>query len=153
MTSLPSELNMYATENARRNLVKAYRKSGLSQKVFCEQHGVKASTFKNWYYRYPECSQSGAPEVEMPHHERTLDPSVLFKAINVHEDVETPEVPTVSSPRPKAASIITQSACLEPTRSSSPNIRIECSAFHISVPTGFDAATLHGILSIMQTLP
>ncbi len=52
MTSLHSELNIFATESARRNLVTAYRKSGLSQKVFCTQHDVKESTFKNWFYRY-----------------------------------------------------------------------------------------------------
>ena len=77
MTSLPSELNIFATESARRNLVIAYNKSGLSQKSFCAQHGVKASTFKNWYYRTPECSHSDVIEDSVPCFFQTLDPSFL----------------------------------------------------------------------------
>ena len=152
MTSSSFELNMYATEVARSNLVKAYRKSGLSRKVFCAQHGVKASTFKNWYYRYQECSQLNAVEDRMRRFAHTLDPSFLFKAITVQEDGDTPEKPTVFSHTPKPASVSAESASLHHS-SSPPNIHIEYSAFRIAVPTGFDAATLHGILSIMQTLP
>ncbi len=152
MTSFSSELTMYATEAARRHLVNAYRKSGLSQKVFCTQHGVKASTFKNWYYRYPEGSQPDAVETKVPYLAQTLDSSFLFRAMTVQEDADACEIPTVSSPTPKDAPVATQTACLEETRSFSPNIYIDCAAFRIAVPIGFDVATLQGILSIMQAL-
>lgn len=152
MTSLASELNIFATESARINLVVAYRKSGLSQKIFCEQHGVKASTFKNWFYRYPECSQPDAIEADVAHFGQTLDPSFLFKAITVQEDVEAPETPTPSSPALKPASVSIKPSCLHHT-SSALNIHIDCSAFRIAVPTGFDVETLQRILSIMQDLP
>ena len=151
MTSLPSELNIFATESARRNLVIAYKKSGLSQKSFCAQHGVKASTFKNWYYRTPECSHSDVIEDSVPCFVQTLDPSFLFKSITVQEDAEALDVPTVSPPIPKPASVPAEPTCLHPT-SSAPNITIDCSAFRIAVPIGFDAATLQGILSIMQAV-
>ena len=153
MTSVPSELNIFATESDRRDLVVAYRKSGLSQKVFCEQHGVKASTFKNWFYRYPECSQLDAIGADVAHFGQTLAPSFLFKAITVQEDVKAPETPTPFSPAPKTDSVAIEPACLNLSPSYPPSIHIECSAFRIAVPTGFDAATLHSILSIMRTLP
>ena len=151
MTSLPSELNIFAPESARRNLVIAYNKSGLSQKSFCAQHGVKASTFKNWYYRYPECSHSDVIEDSVPCFVQTLDPSFLFKSITVQEDAEALEVPTVSPPIPKPASVPAEPTCLHPT-SSAPNITIDCSAFRITIPIGFDAGTLHSILSVMQSV-
>lgn len=154
MTS-SSELNMYATETARRTLVNAYRKSGLSQKIFCEQHGVKASTFKNWFYRYPESSKPEAAEVVTSLCERTLDPSFLFQGITVLEDsVASPETPTPSPPErePASISVSARPAYLKQTPSCAPNIQIDCSVFRIAVPAGFDAATLQNILSIMQTL-
>ena len=151
MTSLPSELNIFATESARRNLVIAYKKSGLSQKSFCAQHGVNASTFKNWYYRTPECSHSDVIEDSVPCFVQTLDPSFLFKSITVQEDAEALDVSTVSPPIPKPASVPAEPTCLHPT-SSAPTIHIDCSAFRIAVPIGFDAATLQGILSIMQAV-
>ena len=151
MTSAASELNIFATESARRNLVIAYKKSGLSQKSFCAQHGVKASTFKNWYYRTPECSHSDVIEDSVPCFVQTLDPSFLFKSITVQEDAEALEIPAVSPPIPKPASVPAEPTCLHPT-SSAPNITIDCSAFRIAVPIGFDAGTLHSILSVMQSV-
>ena len=152
MTSSPSELNIFSTESARISLVTTYRKSGLSLTVFCEQHGVKASTFKNWFYRYPERSQSDVLEVETPQRERTLDPSFLFKAITVQEDsVESPETPRPSPLTLKPTSVVTESVCLAQTLSPQ-NIYIECSQFRISVPIGFDVTTLQSILSVMQAL-
>ena len=151
MTSAASELNIFATESARRNLVIAYKKSGLSQKSFCAQHGVKASTFKNWYYRTPECSHSDVIEDSVPCFVQTLDPSFLFKSITVQEDAEALEIPAVSPPIPKPASVPAEPTCLHPT-SSAPTIHIDCSAFRIAVPIGFDARTLQSILSVMQTV-
>jgi hypothetical protein len=147
---------MYGTETARCNLVTAYRKSGLSQKIFCEQHGVKASTFKNWYYRYPESIKPEATEVVTSFCERTLDPSFLFQAITVLEDsVESPKTPTPSPPalEPASVSVSAKPACPKQTPFCAPNIQIDCSVFRIAVPIGFDLATLQGILSIMRTLP
>ena len=152
MTSLPFELNIFATESARRTLVDVYRKSGLSQKVFCEQHGVKASTFKNWFYRYPECSQLDAIEADVAHFGQTLDPSFLFKAITVQKDVDSPETPTPSSPALKIDSVAIEPPCLNLSPSYPPSIHIECSMFRIAVPTGFDAETLQRILSVIQAL-
>ena len=151
MTSASSELNIFAPESARRNLVIAYKKSGLSQKSFCAQHGVKASTFKNWYYRTPECSHSDVIEDSVPCFVQTLDPSFLFKSITVQEDAEALEIPAVSPPIPKPASVSAEPTCLHPT-SAAPTIHIDCSAFRIAVPIGFDARTLQSILSVMQTV-
>lgn len=153
MTSLPFELTLFATESSRRNLVAAYRKSGLSQKIFCEQHGVKASTFKNWFYRYPECSEPESIVASLAEREHTQDPSFLFKAITVQEDEASPKTPAATLFSPKPASIAAGPACLEQTPSSAPNIQIDCSVFRIAVPIGFDARTLQNILSIMQVLP
>ena len=152
MTSTSSELNIFATESARRNLVTAYRKSGLSQKVFCVQHDVKESTFKNWFYRYPECSQPDAIESKLPQPDQTLDPSFLFKAITVREDVKASETP-IPFPSPlKPTSVVAPGVFLEQAPPSPPTIYIDCSAFRIAVPIGFDTATLHSILSVMQTV-
>ncbi len=151
MTST-SELNIFATESARRNLVTAYRKSGLSQKVFCTQHDVKESTFKNWFYRYPECSQRGAIESKLPQPDQTLDPSFLFKAITVREDVKASEAPIPFSSPLKPTSVVAPGVCLEQAPPSAPTIHIDCSAFRIAVPIGFDVATLQSILLVMQAL-
>ncbi len=153
MTSTSFELNIFTTDSARRNLVAAYRKSGLSQKIFCEQHGVKGSTFKNWFYRYPECSEPVSIEASLAEREHTLDPSFLFKAITVQEDEASPKTPPATLFPPKPASVAGGPACLEQTHSSAPNIQIDCSVFRIGVPIGFDARTLQNILSIMQALP
>ena len=153
MTSTSSELNIFATETARRNLVAAYRKSGLSQKVFCVQHDVKESTFKNWFYRYPECSQRGAIESKLPQPDQPLDPSFLFKAITVREDVKAYET-SIPFPSPlKPTSVVAPGVCLEQAPPPPPTIHIDCSAFRIDVPTGFDAETLQRILLVIQALP
>jgi hypothetical protein len=90
----------------------------------------------------------------VPYLAQTLAPSVLFQAITVLEDtVHSPETPTVSSSTPNEDPVATPTACLAQTCSSPPSISIDCAAFRITVPIGFDAATLRGILSIMRTLP
>ena len=33
-------------------LIEVWKKSGLSQAVFCREHGIAPSTFRDWYKRY-----------------------------------------------------------------------------------------------------
>ena len=124
MTFAASELNIFGTESARLNLVAAYIKSGLSQKVFCEQHDVKESTFKNWFYRTPECSQRGAIESKSPLPDQTLAPSFLFKSLTVRDDMDLPETPMPFPTLLKPTSVVAPDACSEQAPPSPPNITI-----------------------------
>jgi hypothetical protein len=41
------------TEEGKRHHVLAYVKSKLSRRTYCDQHGLKLSSFKSWIKRYP----------------------------------------------------------------------------------------------------
>lgn len=121
-------------ESIRINLVTAFMSSGLSQKAFCKYHSLKESTFKNWFYRYkprvqnvPTPCPSEVPSEEISH-------VALFSPLHVEEDAAD------ILPPPPASLIVPPPIC------------IDMGAFHITVPTGFDAGTLRDILSVMQAV-
>lgn len=116
----------------RINFVRAYLVSGLSKNTFCMQHGLKASTFKNWFYRYRDVlsNESLANRYD---HDVQLSHLPLFSPINVMPDEEgvTDEAPAALSP----------------------SLQIKIHAFRLCVPTGADKQTLQNILSILKALP
>jgi transposase-like protein len=51
----------------RRQVLERYERSGLSQKAFCQHHGVALSTLQYWRRRAPDADQEPTPSfVEVP---------------------------------------------------------------------------------------
>ena len=64
--------------------VSGYDSSGLSQKAYCERHGLTVSTFKNWIYKLSKCAEERAvvssfSEVQS----KSIEPSQDFLTVNI----------------------------------------------------------------------
>lgn len=128
----PQELSDLFDVTTRINFVRSYLASGLSKNAFCLQQGLKASTFKNWFYRYRDVLSSDLLSNGCdPEEQHSYTP--LFSAIKVMPDEggATDEAPGTFPP----------------------SLQIEIHAFRLCVPTGADKQTLQTILSILKNLP
>lgn len=127
----PQQSSDLFDEAARIDFVRAYLTSGLSKNTFCLQQGLKASTFKNWFYRYRDVISSDPlssqcdPE-EQPSHTPLFSPIKVIPDEGVVTDEAHDALP--------------------------PSLQIEIHAFRLCVPTGADKQTLQTILSILKNL-
>lgn len=115
-------------EATRIDFVRAYCTSGLSQKDFCAQHGLKKSTFKNWFYRHREMFVNEAGTKNCDDSAPSSSPP-LFSPVNIISDPLEP---------------IDQAGAL------SPSLRIDIHDFQLFVPIGADVQTLHTVLSLLK---
>jgi len=138
MTS--EKLHIDLSEGERRALVLGYVNSGLSRRVFCEERGIRASTFKNWHYRYGGSlrpSRTGKP---------------LFKPVTVTDDVAGEGLGASSKSVVTPASVTPEPSCVHPHLSSGSHITIDYAGFCMKIPNGFEAATLQRILVTIHGL-
>lgn len=68
-TTIPTSTtkNLRLSESEKRAHVRAYVKSNLSREAYCEEHGLKISSFRNWTTRYrPKRMSDFVPVVATP---------------------------------------------------------------------------------------
>ena len=113
------------------DMVAKYRSSGLTQKQFCQEHGIAYTTFKNWVYRTKE-STDNISETEIGSFV-PVKTQVPFSS--AHESPEEPASGEFVTDIPLFPKLL------------APDLQIQLpQGYAIIVPRGFDDDTLRRVI-------
>ena len=63
-----------------------YDQSGLSNRDFCRQHGLRGDEFRRWKYRLSQLSKSSLPALPISSHQKTASTSFVPLRVNTRSD-------------------------------------------------------------------
>ena len=131
--------------------VLAFQNSSLSKPKFCKQHGLQYSTFKNWFYRFNTAIKSAAPLSETRDHKLFVEErhSSLFQPVHVTCDKEADEHFDNSESTPLRMNPSSNPNRMPPVSS---DLCLEMREFRLTIPVGFDPASLRSVISILTSL-
>lgn len=129
--------------------VLAFQNSSLSKPKFCKQHGLQYSTFKNWFYRLNPATKSAAPLSETEGHKLFEGRRSLFQPVHVTCDKEADEHFDNSESTPLRMNPSPNPDRMPPV---SPDLCLEMREFRLTIPVGFDPASLRSVISILTSL-
>ena len=117
------------------DVVAKYRSSGITQKQFCQEHGIAYTTFKNWVYRTKESTDSTS--------EAEIGSFVPVKTqVSFSSTFESAEI--------SAPGKFVNDIPLSP-KLSAPDLQIQLpQGYAIVVPRGFDADTLRRVIKAVS---
>lgn len=65
------------------NLISGWQQSGMSQKLFCEQNGIRYHVFHYWYKRFPSSQAVNKEVAFIPLQIKSLQPAIANAGIEL----------------------------------------------------------------------
>ncbi len=73
-------MGAHTTAEARRKIVARYRRSGLTQREFCEREGIKLGALRSWLYKRSRPQADGPRFIELT----PSEPRIESRSIELH---------------------------------------------------------------------